>query len=88
MYLSSRILPYEVGHQDHSLQAMQGRVNKGLQLVTKVVRHLPNSGTSETAVGGPLEAGHTVLFGGTDSTPERSHEPTTASGVALQGRQG
>jgi hypothetical protein len=60
-------------------------VNKRFQLVVgKRVLYLSNSRASETTVGGPLELCDTFLFGGTDSTPERSHILTAATGVGLQ----
>ena len=50
-------------------------------------RYLSNGRTSKTAVGGPFELGDSFLFGGTDSTPERSHTLTAATGVGLSGMQ-
>jgi len=45
---------------------------------------LSNSRASEATVGGPLELCDTFLFGGTDSTPERSHVLTAATDVGLE----
>ena len=52
-----------------------------------MAQYLSNCRTSETAIGGPFELGDSFLFGGTDSTPERSHTLTTAAGVGLYGMQ-
>ena len=66
---------------------METCVNKQSQFMVKVVRYLSDGRTSETTAGGPLELGDTFLFGGTDSTPERSHALTAAIGVGLHERR-
>ena len=58
-----------------------------MRLVVKRVQYLSNCRASETTVGGPLKLGDSFLLGGTDSTPERGHVLTTATGVGLHGTQ-
>lgn len=65
---------------------MEGCVSTGdPKLLRGWTRYLSDGRTSEAAVGGPLELGHSFLLGRTNSTPERRHVLTAAAGVGLHG---
>ena len=84
-YESSGVLAYKVGHRNYRLHTMEACGEQAIPTCGgNMVLYLSNSCTSKTTVGGPLELCDTFLFGGTDSTPDRSHVLTAATGVGLQ----